>query len=235
MQAPKREWYGPGKPAPMAVPADRLHLLACPHALRALDGLLGRFRKRLPRHVDLDQLHGAALRGLARAAILWNPARGVPFVAYARTRMLGAIRDELRELDWVPRHVREERPAGAEPLNVCTGALDKLAAAASDGRPVAAEMHTRPCGAPAPDTQDPALAVESRETLAWALARLPADQRDLLHQVYLADPPTPMVDVARAQGVSLSAVSFRVKLARDQARTLLLLRFGADHYRKRGV
>lgn len=213
----------------MAVPPDRLHLLTNPHALAVLDGLLGRYRKRLPRHVDLDGLRVAALGGLARAAILWDPARGVPFHVYARPRLLGAMRDELRTGDWVPRPVREERKAaGLDPVHVQSAdAMAGLAEEWGERGMDPANLY-RPCGAPTPDTRDPAHLVEQRDALEWGLGLLPATVRQLLRDVYLAHPPIPMGDLARRDGVSLSALSLRVKQAREDLRRMLVLRFGRN-------
>ena len=47
--------------------------------------------------VDHDDLHGAALVGLCQAAQRFDPARKVPFAAYASTRIKGAVLDALRQ------------------------------------------------------------------------------------------------------------------------------------------
>jgi RNA polymerase sigma factor for flagellar operon FliA len=66
-----------------------------------------RIASRLPKHLRLDDLYSAGLLGYLAAVDDFDPERGVPFSAYATHRVRGAIFDELRRLDWVPRGVRE--------------------------------------------------------------------------------------------------------------------------------
>ena len=69
--------------------------------------LAGRL-SRMPAHVDVADLVSYGLGGLIEAVERFDPARGVKFESYASTRIRGAIFDELRSLDWVPRSVRGE-------------------------------------------------------------------------------------------------------------------------------
>jgi RNA polymerase sigma factor for flagellar operon FliA len=66
----------------------------------------GRMRAALPSHVDEADLISYGLVGLISAIERFDPARRVKFETYAVTRVKGAIIDELRALDWVPRSVR---------------------------------------------------------------------------------------------------------------------------------
>ena len=70
--------------------------------------LAGRIVARMPAHVDVADLVSYGLGGLIEAVERFDPARGVKFEVYASTRIRGAIFDELRSLDWVPRSVRRE-------------------------------------------------------------------------------------------------------------------------------
>ena len=63
-------------------------------------------RSALPSHVDEADLISYGLVGLIGAVERFDPARRVKFETYAVTRIKGAIIDELRALDWVPRSVR---------------------------------------------------------------------------------------------------------------------------------
>jgi RNA polymerase sigma factor for flagellar operon FliA len=63
-------------------------------------------RRRLPPQVELGELVSAGVLGLIDAATRYQPALGVPFDAYARRRVHGAMLDALRRLDSVPRSVR---------------------------------------------------------------------------------------------------------------------------------
>lgn len=61
---------------------------------------------RLPDGVDLDDLISAGIFGLMDAIESFDLERGVKFETYCVPRIRGAILDELRTLDWVPRLVR---------------------------------------------------------------------------------------------------------------------------------
>jgi RNA polymerase sigma factor for flagellar operon FliA len=62
----------------------------------------------LPEHVDQDDLNSAGLMGLLQALRNYDPANGSSFESYARMRIRGAMLDELRRMDWVPRTVHEK-------------------------------------------------------------------------------------------------------------------------------
>jgi len=59
----------------------------------------------LPPHVDGEDLYSAGLGGLLNAIRQYDPTAGTAFETYARLRIRGAILDELRRMDWVPRSV----------------------------------------------------------------------------------------------------------------------------------
>lgn len=61
---------------------------------------------RLPQHVQRDDLTSAGMLALVQAAQAFDAERGVPFAAYAATRIRGAVLDELRRVDWASRAVR---------------------------------------------------------------------------------------------------------------------------------
>ena len=60
----------------------------------------------LPAHVEESDLISYGLIGLINAIERFDPDREIKFETYAITRIKGAIIDELRALDWVPRSVR---------------------------------------------------------------------------------------------------------------------------------
>ena len=70
--------------------------------------VVGRLAMTLPSHVNTDDLYSAGLVGLLNAMRRFNPKNGTSFETYARVRIRGAIFDELRRLDWVPRSVHEK-------------------------------------------------------------------------------------------------------------------------------
>jgi RNA polymerase sigma factor FliA len=65
-----------------------------------------RMHTRLPNEVDVNDLMSAGLFGLMDAIDAFDSARGVKFETYCAPRIRGAIFDELRSMDWVPRLVR---------------------------------------------------------------------------------------------------------------------------------
>jgi RNA polymerase sigma factor for flagellar operon FliA len=70
--------------------------------------VVGRLAMTLPSHVNSDDLYSAGLVGLLNAMRRFNPDNGTSFETYARVRIRGAVFDELRRLDWVPRSVHEK-------------------------------------------------------------------------------------------------------------------------------
>jgi RNA polymerase sigma factor for flagellar operon FliA len=71
--------------------------------------LAGRLSRRLPSHVDGSELVGVGVMGLVDAAGRYEPSTGVPFDAFARQRIHGAMLDALRRLDRAPRAVRRQQ------------------------------------------------------------------------------------------------------------------------------
>ena len=70
--------------------------------------VMGRLAMTLPEHVDRDDLYSTGLIGLLQALRNYNPACGTSFETYARVRVRGAMLDELRRMDWVPRTIHEK-------------------------------------------------------------------------------------------------------------------------------
>jgi RNA polymerase sigma factor for flagellar operon FliA len=67
-----------------------------------------RIWSRLPEGVDLDDLISAGVFGLMDAIEAFDLGRGVKFETYCVPRIRGAMLDELRTMDWVPRLVRSK-------------------------------------------------------------------------------------------------------------------------------
>ena len=65
----------------------------------ALATFLALEKARTAEHVDLDDLMSAARLGLARAAMTYEPERGIPFGAFARTQITWAMLSEMRRAD----------------------------------------------------------------------------------------------------------------------------------------
>ncbi|MEL6181453.1 MAG: sigma-70 family RNA polymerase sigma factor, partial [Myxococcota bacterium] len=62
---------------------------------------------RLPACIDAEDLTGVGVMGLIDAIQKYDPEKCDSFKNYARIRIKGAMLDELRALDWVPRSVRQ--------------------------------------------------------------------------------------------------------------------------------
>lgn len=62
--------------------------------------------RRLPEHVDKEDLHSDGLIGLIEAVDRFQPDEGVKFETFALPRIRGNMLDGMRQLDWVPRSLR---------------------------------------------------------------------------------------------------------------------------------
>jgi RNA polymerase sigma factor for flagellar operon FliA len=93
--------------APQADTADRDALVMSHVGL--VKSMAGRLARRLPPQVEVSELIGVGVLGLIDAAGRYRPSLGVPFDAFARCRIHGAMLDALRGLDWAPRSVRKLR------------------------------------------------------------------------------------------------------------------------------
>lgn len=88
-----------------------------------------RIHARLPDEVDIDDLMQAGVYGLMDAIDAFDLERGVKFETYCAPRIRGAILDELRAMDWVPRLVRQrtarvEHARNAIEMSTGTSATD---------------------------------------------------------------------------------------------------------------
>ncbi len=70
--------------------------------------IVNRIAVRLPSHIDLDDLHNTGVIGLMDAIDKYDPNKNCKFKTYAEFRIKGAILDQLRSLDWVPRSIRQK-------------------------------------------------------------------------------------------------------------------------------
>ncbi len=87
-------------------PTDETRNVLVEHYLRLVRYTAERLHQRLPSEVDVEDLHSSGLFGLMDAIDAFDLDRGVKFETYCTQRIRGAIFDELRAMDWVPRLVR---------------------------------------------------------------------------------------------------------------------------------
>lgn len=85
--------------------ADRDRLIL--HYLPLVRQVAAVVSRKLPRTVEVDDLAGWGTFGLIEAIDSFEVDRGIAFSGFARFRIRGAIMDELRRLDWLPRSVRD--------------------------------------------------------------------------------------------------------------------------------
>ncbi|MGQ9606518.1 MAG: FliA/WhiG family RNA polymerase sigma factor [Thermogutta sp.] len=91
---------------------------------------------RLPEGVELDDLISAGVFGLTDAIYAFDLDRGVKFETYCVPRIRGAMLDELRSMDWVPRLVRSK----ASKLNEATRNLEAKLGRQPTDQELAAEL-----------------------------------------------------------------------------------------------
>ena len=84
-----------------------------------------RIWSRLPEGVELDDLISAGVFGLMDAIDAFDMTRGVKFETYCVPRIRGAMLDELRTMDWVPRLVRSKASKLNEGLKTLEAALGR--------------------------------------------------------------------------------------------------------------
>jgi len=98
-----------------------------------------RLYAKLPDEVELDDLISAGTFGLVDAVNAFDLSRGVKFETYCVQRIRGAILDELRSMDWVPRLVRSR----AHKVEAARGALEMELGRKPTDQEMAKKMHMR--------------------------------------------------------------------------------------------
>ncbi len=193
---------------------DRLILTYAP----LVKYVAGRLGSGLPAHVDEGDLVSYGLLGLIGAIERYEPDRDVKFETYAIARIKGAIIDELRAMDWVPRSVRSrareiERAIAAldeeleesltDIARSSIAALDELWTV-SDGGDTVALIDTVE-DSDAPDPQGQLSQTETKEAIADAIARLP-EREKLVVTLYYYEELT-LREIGEVLGVTESRVS----------------------------
>ena len=95
--------------APRINPSDKERLIL--EYAPTIKYIAQRIAARLPPHISIDDLINAGVIGLIDAIEKYDASRDNTFKTYAEFRMRGAMLDELRSLDWVPRSVRQKETA----------------------------------------------------------------------------------------------------------------------------
>jgi RNA polymerase sigma factor for flagellar operon FliA len=76
------------------------------HYMPLVKSIVARMRIYFPSGVDSDDLYSIGISGLVTAVRRCDPEKTESFASYAALRIKGAILDELRRLDWIPRSDR---------------------------------------------------------------------------------------------------------------------------------
>lgn len=228
-----------GDAAPYARAADHLPLVR---------QVAERIARRLPRNVDVGDLVSAGTLGLLDALERFDDARGASFPAYAALRVKGAILDELRAMDWLPRAARRDAKKLASVSFALTGALGRAPSQAElagalglderrlerlqrdvAGLAVVSVEDVAPdegfAAFRAADSLEPGRALERRqakERLAAALTCLPVKERDVLRMYYLEE--RTLKDIGAQLGVTEGRVSQLHRQALDRLRRRLTQR-----------
>ncbi len=219
-----------------------------------------RLAQRLPTQVELSDLISVGVLGLIDAAGRYKPATGVPFEAFARRRVRGAMLDALRDLDWAPRSVRRLRreidaamaqarhqlrrePEEKEIAAVLGMSTEEYERALDQVR--ALEIGAlRQLDAGGPDGHpllelciDPGEAPDARvarhelaEHLAAAIKQLPERERQILALYYQEE--LTLAEIGEVIGVCESRVSQLRSLALSRLRTILRDAIGVPEVRK---
>jgi RNA polymerase sigma factor for flagellar operon FliA len=77
----------------------------------------------MPHNVEFDDLVSYGSFGLLDAIEKFDPNRDIKFKTYAMTRIRGAIFDELRSIDWIPRSIRQKARQIEEVISVLENRL----------------------------------------------------------------------------------------------------------------
>jgi RNA polymerase sigma factor FliA len=146
----------------------------------------GRLGSGLPAHVEEADLISYGLSGLTSAIERYDPSRETKFETFAIPRIRGAILDELRALDWVPRTVR----ARARELERANVRLEARLLRAPSDEELASELRIT-----VEELQDALLEI-SRSTIValdelWSSKERSGDQVSLLDTVADLEAPDP--------------------------------------------
>ncbi|MBU0674045.1 MAG: FliA/WhiG family RNA polymerase sigma factor [Proteobacteria bacterium] len=96
-----------------------------------------RLASRLPAHISLDDLMSSGIIGLIDAIDKFDPLKNVQFKTYAEFRIKGAMLDELRSLDYLPRSIRKK----SSDLEKVYGKLEKKLGRPAEDDEIAEELN----------------------------------------------------------------------------------------------
>lgn len=86
-----------------------------------------RLKAKLPPDIELDDLNQVGLMGLLRARESYDASQGASFATYAGIRIKGAMLDEIRSNDWLPRSVQSSLRQVSEAIEAAGARLGRPA------------------------------------------------------------------------------------------------------------
>lgn len=81
---------------------------------------------RLPPYIELDDMLQVGVIGLIQAGATYDPSRGASFSTYAGIRIKGAMLDEVRRNDWVPRSVQQNMKRVSDAISQLEARLGRV-------------------------------------------------------------------------------------------------------------
>lgn len=179
------------------------------HYQPLVNKLAHNFHAKLPGCVDIDDVKTSANFGLLDAIEKFDPDRGVKFSTYAPRRIHGAMIDELRSVDWVP---RLERSRNDSPVSV-QSIFEEVVRTGSESKTIA---DVTPC----PTSSRELSRSELSDWMQWACKGLAPREVEIIHLYFIEN--ASMKNVARSLDVSESRVSQMLSsiLARLKVRLL---------------
>jgi RNA polymerase sigma factor for flagellar operon FliA len=211
--------------------------------------LAQRLAQRLPSQVELSDLISVGVLGLIDAATRYKPGLGVPFDAFARRRIQGAMLDSLRDMDWAPRSLRRlrrdvdsamanaRRRLGREPEDMDVAeelsmtpadyakALDQLrmldvaSVRSLDASNEDGTSWLELCVDPEEGIASKLERKELRQHLAHAISQIPERERNILAMYY--EEELTLAEIGEVIGVGESRVSQLRSQAISRLRTIL--------------
>jgi RNA polymerase sigma factor for flagellar operon FliA len=169
---------------------DRLILTYAP----LVKYVAGRVGSGLPAHVDEEDLVSYGLLGLMGAIDRFDPTRDIKFETFAIARIKGAIIDELRSLDWVPRSVRSR----ARDIERAMADLERVLHRAPTDEEIAEKLGITE------EELDDSLTDISRSSIAaldelWTISGSSGDQVSLIETIEDTTGPEPQAALAQTE------------------------------------
>jgi RNA polymerase sigma factor for flagellar operon FliA len=178
--------------------------------------IAGGFQRRLPRKVLRDDLIAAGMSGLWDAIVKHGRERGESFDWYVRVRVRGAILDELRAQDWLPRRARA---AAAQAAATSGGAAPSAPVVLRFDDVSETEQARCLTATQTPTGEQHLVEQHTRTVIAKAVEQLPERERHIVSLHYFKG--VKFKDLGRMLGVSEPRISQLHSRAMDRLKVML--------------